>query len=71
MYKNCAGFNSIAIMNFMATVRILPLYKTRSTFYVTEGPFMHLTVCCQFLICCVMQVYCPGGEVGGGGLTGW
>jgi hypothetical protein len=29
---------------------------------------MHLTVCCRFLICCVMQVFCPskgGGEQGG------
>ncbi len=36
-------------------------------FYVTEGPFMHLTVCCRFLICCVLQVFCPGGGGGGGG----
>jgi hypothetical protein len=25
---------------------------------------MHLTVCCGFLICCVMQVFCP--RQGGG-----
>ncbi len=24
-----------------------------NNFYVTEGPFMYLTVCCRFLICCV------------------
>ncbi len=35
--------------------------------YVTEDPFMHLTVCCRFLICCVTQVFWAGG-VGG---TGW
>ena len=34
--------------------------QVSSTFYVTEGPFMHLTVCCRFLICCV-----------GGGGSGW
>jgi hypothetical protein len=27
---------------------------------------MHLTVCCRFLICCVMHVFCPGGGGGGG-----
>ncbi len=42
-------------------------WVTDIPFYVTEGSFMHLTVSCQFLICCVIQVYSP---VGGGGLGG-
>jgi hypothetical protein len=33
--------------------------KMINKYYVTEGPFLHLTVCCRFLIGCV------GG--GGGG----
>jgi hypothetical protein len=36
-------------------------YQYKHFFYVTEGPFMHLTVFCRFLQCYVMQVFCPGG----------
>ncbi len=34
-------------------------------FYVTEEPSLHLTVSCQFLICCVTQVFWPVGGKGG------
>ncbi len=41
-------------------IQIFNLSYSIHPFYVTEGPFMHLTVCCRFLICCVWG----GGQVG-------
>ncbi len=40
------------------------LKKKHIVIYVTEEPFMHLTVSCRSLICCVRQVFWPGGGWG-------
>jgi hypothetical protein len=44
-------------------IELATLYHLRTfiTIYVTEEPFMHLTVACRSLICCVGG----GGEEGG------
>jgi hypothetical protein len=60
------GCSSGITTNWRATL----ISPTNENLYVTEEPFMHLTVSWDSLICCVTEGFRPsGGE--GRGETGW